>query len=1365
MKKTTLFPSGPFILLALLLWLGSLGTAWAQCAAPTGLTISAISGTSATLSFTPAAGAVSYTVSYTATNGSTVTTISPNPTAAPVTLTGLSPASGYTVTVITNCAGGVTGGGATVSFATVARNDEPCTALVLPVGATCQPLNTTSVGSTITPANGYSLLGCSGSQRPNDVWYTFTTAAAGPASTGATITVSGQYANQVRVFAAASCAGPFADVACSTATSANGPAPALTLGSLQPATTYYVAVSQYSQSDPSGPFTICVSEPPACAPPLNVALDAVGATTARLTLRPGPGNLSYLVQYYPTAQPSQVQTLVPAPTASPILLTGLLPLTAYTVTVQGACASGLATPAATLALTTTNPQDDPADAVALPVAAACQPVSGTVAGATATVPSGYTNPPACAPGVSQPRDVWYTVRTAASGAASTGLSITAAGDAAGILRLFSSAGGAAGPFTELGCAADLLPPNPSVAPPLTVLGLSPSTTYYLSVAPRLNGAPQQAGFTVCATPPLPCPPPQALAATSLTQSGATLNWSVPAPVSGTFTLEYGPRGFPPGTGTVVAGLTGTSYVIASGLSPQTNYDFYVQRDCGGAGLSARTGPAQFRTLAPPTTAPANDEPCSAQALPLSGPTCQSPTAGTLQFATVYLGDPTRPRVVGYRCGTNGNGPAPPTGTNSASSDVFYRFTTAAAGTGPASTGANITVTGTYGPRLVQVLQASSCAGPFTVLGCSAAGDQSLTARVSPLVVTGLTPSTTYYVGVFTGYDQNRPQYPANADLSFTICVSDPLACPPPTALTVGPITSSGGTLAFTPAALGTAYTVTVTPTAGGPAAFTQTVTSSPVTLSGLQPNTAYTACLTSACGATAGVPFCGGSFTTLLPGPPNYTCANAIPLTCGQSVTGTNANVPQVPYPPSAPGATYNDLGVYYSFIGTGDSINVSTCSPNTLQVGSAVGIYTGTCSNLVGLTGSNYSTNCSSGSLYGTTTFLSTAGTQYYIYVATAFQGGGGPFGLTLTCIPAPCPTPLAVSASNITTTSASIGFAPAAGSAAPGYTVTATPTGGGAPVTATGSTAPIALTGLAPGTSYSIRVVANCTAVSASLPTPAFTLTTAGPPCPAPTALSVGSVTTTGATVSFTGASLPTGYTLTATPASGPALTVTGAAAPLTPAGLTPGTTYALSLVANCPGGAVSAAAVGTLTTTSLPCLAPTGLAAAQLLPTSASLSFTPAAGSAPVTGYTVTVTPASGPALTFTGAASPVALTGLLPNSAYTVTVTATCSPTSTSPASAALALRTPLAVRNADLAAQVGLFPNPAHTAATLTVPASLLGRAVGVTLYNALGQVARTYPALTTTGPAELDLTGLPAGVYQLRLQTAQGTVSKRLLVE
>ncbi|WP_216690370.1 T9SS type A sorting domain-containing protein [Hymenobacter siberiensis] len=79
----------------------------------------------------------------------------------------------------------------------------------------------------------------------------------------------------------------------------------------------------------------------------------------------------------------------------------------------------------------------------------------------------------------------------------------------------------------------------------------------------------------------------------------------------------------------------------------------------------------------------------------------------------------------------------------------------------------------------------------------------------------------------------------------------------------------------------------------------------------------------------------------------------------------------------------------------------------------------------------------------------------------------------------------------------------------------------------------------------------------------------------------------------------------------------------------------------------------------------------------------------------------------------------------------------------------------------------LAPNPARTAATLTLPA-LPGTATAtLTLRDALGRTVRTETvALPLTGLRhELDLSGLPAGIYAVQVQAGKATATRRLVVE
>ncbi|MFD2787998.1 nidogen-like domain-containing protein [Hymenobacter rubripertinctus] len=82
-------------------------------------------------------------------------------------------------------------------------------------------------------------------------------------------------------------------------------------------------------------------------------------------------------------------------------------------------------------------------------------------------------------------------------------------------------------------------------------------------------------------------------------------------------------------------------------------------------------------------------------------------------------------------------------------------------------------------------------------------------------------------------------------------------------------------------------------------------------------------------------------------------------------------------------------------------------------------------------------------------------------------------------------------------------------------------------------------------------------------------------------------------------------------------------------------------------------------------------------------------------------------------------------------------------------------------------QIQLYPNPAHTAATLVLPAALRNQMGTAVLYNALGQAVRSYSWLPSSASTTqvLSVSGLAQGVYTLRLATIMGPVTKRLVIE
>lgn len=120
-------------------------------------------------------------------------------------------------------------------------NDDPCGAIILtPSGQLCTaPTVGTLQAATSTTPNGYSNQNTCGNVygQPFDVWYTFTTTGSGLGSTGATVSVTGNAAAQLRLFSAASCAGPFTQLGCQGAVTPNTSAPSLVASALAPGTT------------------------------------------------------------------------------------------------------------------------------------------------------------------------------------------------------------------------------------------------------------------------------------------------------------------------------------------------------------------------------------------------------------------------------------------------------------------------------------------------------------------------------------------------------------------------------------------------------------------------------------------------------------------------------------------------------------------------------------------------------------------------------------------------------------------------------------------------------------------------------------------------------------------------------------------------------------------------------------------------------------------------------------------------------------------------------------------------------------------------------------------------------------------------
>lgn len=129
-------------------------------------------------------------------------------------------------------------------------------------------------------------------------------------------------------------------------------------------------------------------------------------------------------------------------------------------------------------------------------------------------------------------------------------------------------------------------------------GLTASSLYDYRVRANCTGATgayTQAQFTTAATPT--CNTATGLAATAITSNSATVSW---AAVSGGTTYDVDYKLNSSATWINAATATTSTSVALSGLSASSLYDWRVNANCNGIGLSSGYVQAQFTTAAPPT---------------------------------------------------------------------------------------------------------------------------------------------------------------------------------------------------------------------------------------------------------------------------------------------------------------------------------------------------------------------------------------------------------------------------------------------------------------------------------------------------------------------------------------------------------------------------------------------------------------------------------------------------------------------------------------------------------------------------------------------------------------------------------------------
>ena len=509
---------------------------YVTCPAVTAVTATGVTSTGATVSFTAVPGGASYTVTATPTTG---TPITQTVTTSPVNLTGLTPSTAYTVSIVVNCS---TANGsstpAVVTFTTecvaapyvLVNNATPytqdfeatwlsqCGTQEIPgVNWRGKPVTgnnswrrdddgtsaawTSLTSGTYTPTSS-TVGGATGTHSARFHSYSATRATGGQldlyvnlAGTGAAAGLTFDYLNtsgtdSLQVLVSSNGGSTFSPTLLKLTTAAVWTRQTVSLPATAGATTIirFAATSDFGATD-IGLDNVRVTYS-ACLPVANLTATNVTSNGAQLGFTPpagAPTGTTYELEYGLQGFTLGAGTKVTGLTAATYTLTGLTPNKDYCFYVRQNCgtANGSSSYAGPVCFSTPLPvpaNDDPCGAVAL---GSTSTTSNNI-GASTSIQNGVTLP-TCS-GAQLPKDVWFTFTAPAAS-----MPLTVTGTAAGVVQVFSSPSCSAGPFTRVFCQAG--PNNNQNVGPLTITGLTPGARYYLAVSGYGSGD-TQGSFTI-----------------------------------------------------------------------------------------------------------------------------------------------------------------------------------------------------------------------------------------------------------------------------------------------------------------------------------------------------------------------------------------------------------------------------------------------------------------------------------------------------------------------------------------------------------------------------------------------------------------------------------------------------------------------------------------------------------------------------------------------------------------------------------------------------------------------------------------------------------------------------------------------------
>lgn len=196
--------------------------------------------------------------------------------------------------------------------------------------------------------------------------------------------------------------------------------------------------------------------------------------------------------------------------------------------------------------------------------------------------------------------------------------------------------------------------------------------------------------------------------------------------------------------------------------------------------------------------------------------------------------------------------------------------------------------------------------------------------------------------------------------------------------------------------LGTATSVDVTDNQGSPA---QTASVTGVVTMGPYPN-GTNVIITITNNDDGNCVITSSSFTQAACPPDNDLCTLATPIACDDVVSGNTSAATDTDEPGGFCGTGGGSPGVWYAFTGTGDIVNFSLCGST---YDTKIQVWEGDCTALSCIVGNDDNFGACGG-LQSEVEFISTLGTQYYVYVF-GFGSSVGDYTLTVTCTEPPTP------------------------------------------------------------------------------------------------------------------------------------------------------------------------------------------------------------------------------------------------------------------------------------------------------------------------------------------------------------------------